>query len=330
MKQCFFPKKIILCICIFFISVTVYSQQKPSQIPFVNNIQAIPINSQTIELSWNIPEQTSDKSIISFSIYRSSQPIININNLTSLEPIAKVKGSFISYRDKVPDDTDYYYAIIINATEQLEGQSSDTTKLYFDEEYDTILDDNSTACIIIVPGENATISSIHAQNSQIKLTQKPVNEEKKDTSHKRNIPVPYTYPFDTETDNSSDCKISDQSAEYANELIKDNQLTSLQPLEKYIFSEDFITPAGGEEYLLFEILIDSFTKEKYEESEYLLRKFLSQNRSETITQKALFYLGESLYFTGNYKKAIQTFLQVYEAYPNLVRKWIDSSLDYIK
>ncbi|MCR5762345.1 MAG: hypothetical protein K6G00_03055 [Treponema sp.] len=340
MKQCFLLKKIMRLTCIFsffIISGNGFSQEKNIKIPFVKNILALPINAQTIEISWTIPEQTEDKTFVSFSIYRSTSPIISSKSLSSLEPISKVDRTFISYRDIVQDDKDYYYAIIINASEKLEKNDTNTKKLFYDEEYDTIPDDNSTACIIVVPGENATVSSVHAQNLPVQAyaNVKAYSQIKEDPTE-RKMPLPYTDPLNNDNNEFKDEEVNDrkityQSEEYAKELINDrNQHYLNKKLEKYIFSEDFICPTGGDEYLLFEILKDSFVKENYEEATSLLTTFLKQNRSEIITQKATFYLGESLYFTGNYKKAIQNFLQVYEAYPNLARKWIDSSLNFIK
>lgn len=318
---------------IFSIYSVIYAQNKQNRPIYVTSIQAIPLDSNTIELTWTIPEHTNGHTITDFSIFRSTYPIINSTSLSKLESIGKVNGSYISFRDKVPDNSDYYYAIAVNAVEEIDDLSVNSSKLYFDEEYDTIPNDNSTVFLIIVPGENATISPVHAQDKKENnaITRNNSKESSEEKYSKRKVPLPYTNPLTSEqTDtNMQEHKISYEAEEYVLNLINDSEHISKQ-LEPYIFSEDFITPTGGEAYLLFEILIDSFIKEKYEQAVIQLTQFLAQNRSQTITQKAIFYLGQSLYFTNDYQKAINCFLTVYEAYPNLARKWIDSSLDYIK
>ncbi|MBR1912640.1 MAG: hypothetical protein IJ828_09840 [Treponema sp.] len=250
-----------------------------------------------------------------------------------MQPVSKVNGTYITYRDAVPDDSNYYYAIIINTTEHLDGLEIQEGSLYFDEQYDTMPNDNSTACMIIIPGENATVTSTHVQYVQTNLSQQNAKEKK--TREKRIAPVPYTNSFydngllQPENIMSKESNISDQSKEYAITLLTNETYNPDKYLEKYIFSEDFSNPQEEDGHLLFEILRTSFFKEKYTDASEQLTAFLSQNRSETIKQRALFYLGESFYFDGNYKNAIQTFLKIYEVYPNLTRRWIDSSLDFL-
>ena len=38
-------------------------------------------------------------------------------------------------------------------------------------------------------------------------------------------------------------------------------------------------------------------------------------------------MGESEYFLEHYENAVKTFVKVEGAFPNLVKKWLDSSLD---
>ncbi len=335
MKQCYFFRKFSIFICILSIFQIIYAQKKDRQPPFVKNIQALPVNSNTIELTWNIPEQINGMTITSFSIYRSNFPIISTTGLESLQPVLKVTGTFMACRDTVPDDADYYYAIIINATEHIDRQEENSGNLYFDEELDIISNDNSTSCMIIVPGENATVAGTHVTNFSPENLQKIYRTKNKNQVPKRNIPVPYMNPVANEQEFSkaekinNEHKISQQTEEYAVKLIKNNKNDSNVPLEKHIFSEDFITSGREDDYQFFEILSECFFKENYEEAIIRFNTFLSKNKNKITTEKALFYLGESYYFTGNYKKAVQAFLKVYNAYPNLAGKWIDSSLDLL-
>ena len=61
--------------------------------------------------------------------------------------------------------------------------------------------------------------------------------------------------------------------------------------EPYVFEEDLISPDGGDDFLLFEILRDSFIQKKYSKSEEQLKKLISTNRAKSVTERAKFYLG---------------------------------------
>ena len=91
-----------------------------------------------------------------------------------------------------------------------------------------------------------------------------------------------------------------------------------------------MSSASGDNYFLFEILKDHFIKKDYKKSEEKLLSFLAVNRPRQIADRATFYLGEARYFSGDYKGAIESFLQVGETRSALARKWIDSSLDLYK
>ena len=105
---------------------------------------------------------------------------------------------------------------------------------------------------------------------------------------------------------------------------KDSEPEVLSP---HIFEEDMVSPSGGDEYLLFEVLKTTFIKKKYEESAASLQRFLAQNRSQAVTERANFYLGESYYYSGRFPEALNFFLTLQERYPALSKKWIESTLD---
>lgn len=108
---------------------------------------------------------------------------------------------------------------------------------------------------------------------------------------------------------------------------KEKEVTVLLP---YIFEDDLVSPDGGDDFLLFEILRNYFIQKNYTDSVTQLKKLLGTNRTAKVTNRAMFYLGQSYYFQNNYQQAINSFLQVYDAYPELAKKWIDSSLDLMK
>ena len=68
-------------------------------------------------------------------------------------------------------------------------------------------------------------------------------------------------------------------------------------------------------------------KKKYKDAADQLKKLLGTNRSKEVTKRAVFYLGESEYYTADYSAAVRTFLLVYDDYPVQAKKWIDATLD---
>ena len=113
-------------------------------------------------------------------------------------------------------------------------------------------------------------------------------------------------------------------------LLTDSAQSAHSPLSPYVFEEDLISPDGGDDYLLFDVLKTTFIKRKYKDAQTELLRLLATNRSETVTSRSRFYLGESYYFRGNYAEAINAFLYVIDDYPALAKKWIDSSLDFMQ
>ena len=99
------------------------------------------------------------------------------------------------------------------------------------------------------------------------------------------------------------------------------------PLNFYIFEDDLISPDGGDDFLLFEILRTSFIRKEYMECARALEKLLGTNLSHMVEARARFYLAESQYFCQDYEKAAMNFVTVYGDFPVLAKKWIDSSFD---
>ena len=90
-----------------------------------------------------------------------------------------------------------------------------------------------------------------------------------------------------------------------------------------------ISPDGGDDYLLFEILKQYFVQKNYDASIIQLNKLAGTNIKDSTRNRVYFYIGECEYLTGEYEKAVKSFVKVQDAYPTLARKWINSSLDRI-
>jgi len=144
----------------------------------------------------------------------------------------------------------------------------------------------------------------------------------------RETPLPYIDLIESVNENKRTAM--GRSARAQARLLAGSAETMHKMLSPYVFEEDLISPDGGDDYLLFDVLKTTFIKRKYKDAETELLRLLATNRNEAVTSRARFYLGESYYFSGNYADAVNAFLYVIGDYPALAKKWIDSSLDFMQ
>lgn len=308
---------------LIFSSSILFAQSKR---PVVTGINAIQAENGKISISWILPKNDSD-SISSFIIYRNKKPFTSYDQIEFSQPLVTIEKITDSYTDSPRDTSEYFYAVITMISENDKTQGN--SEIYYDEQLDGKKSlKTETPVRLVLPGVNATTEGIKA-SAAIYLGQpsiKKTPQAKKEYEDKmREMPLPLVDVLG-ETSKPEETKISKSSRKKIQPLLKSKkEQTKVLPV--YIFDEDLISPAGGDEYLLFEILRTSFIKKKYSDSIDALKKFLAQNRSKQVTDRANFYLGESYYYTGNFPSALTYFLSLEEIYPELSRKWTESTLD---
>lgn len=269
-----------------------------AQKPIIQDIQAKAGKGSKINITWTIP-QDSDEQITELLLYRSTKQITNYSQIEALNPVATLSAEITGYTDTVSDFNDYYYAIICVT----------------DKPYNVIL-----------ISFNSTITGAHVL-TKVKTTEPEKTEYEKfyPEGTMRETPLPYIDLFDG-IDKKE--KATGEMASSANSVITArSQKQAL--LTQYIFEEDLVSPDGGDDYLLFEILKTSFVTRKYSDAISQLTKLTGTNISETTRNRAYFYLGEAQYLSGKYEDAVRTFVKIEQAYPTLVKKWLDSALDRI-
>lgn len=269
-----------------------------AQKPIIQDIQAKAGKGSKINITWTIP-QDSDEPITELLLYRSTKQITNYSQIEALNPVATLSAEVTGYTDTVSDFNDYYYAIICVT----------------DKPYNVIL-----------ISFNSTITGAHVL-TKVKTTEPEKTEYEKfyPEGTMRETPLPYIDLFDG-IDKKE--KATGEMASSANSVITArSQKQAL--LTQYIFEEDLVSPDGGDDYLLFEILKTSFVTRKYSDAISQLTKLTGTNISETTRNRAYFYLGEAQYLSGKYEDAVRTFVKIEQAYPTLVKKWLDSALDRI-
>lgn len=271
--------------------------------PIITNINAKPVKNKIV-VSWELPENPEPK-ISKLLIYKSTKPISSYSDIQDETPVATANANDTSWTDKISNYNDFYYAVIT---------------IVENKKYD-----------IILPSINATVTG-----ARIKLVTNKSQNEKNASAQEKLYPVgtmretPLPFLDIIENQNKKGKKMPEQVKAVANNLAgqtKEQKVTVLLP---YIFEEDLVSPDGGDDFLLFEILRNYFIQKNYTDSITQLKKLLGTNRTEKVTNRAMFYLGQSYYFQNNYQQSINSFLQVYDAHPELAKKWIDSSLDLMK
>ena len=319
----------VLTIQITLFICTAFPSFAQSVRPVVTNINAIGISPTKISVTWSLPQKTEGSFISALQVYRSDRPLIDISSFANLSPVAQLSGGAVSYTDTVKDTREYYYAVI-SVTQP--GSYSTSDELYYDEELDGLPEssEKGTAYTVLLPGVNATVKGTRVKTAAKKETQKPAPQvkapEKTYSSNElREQPLPF---MDVLGDKKVPHKrtISAEAERLAMQLATGKRAET-QALTPHVFEEDLLSPAGGDEYLLFEVLRTTFIQSDYKASEKKLRQFLGQNRKLAVADRAHFYLGESLYYQGKYSEALTQFLLVEERYPSLSRKWIENTLD---
>lgn len=269
-----------------------------AQKPIVQDIQAKAGKGSKINITWTIPQE-SEEPITQLLLYRSSKQITAYSQIEALNPIAELDPSLTGYTDTVPDFNDYYYAVVAVT----------------DKPYN-----------IILISFNSTITGAHVL-TKVKKSEPAKNEYEKfyPEGTMRETPLPYIDLFDGIDKTGT---LSEEAKNSTNSVIKSDSNKKVL-LTQYIFEEDLVSPDAGDDYLLFEILKTSFVTRKYSDAINQLEKLVGTNISESTRNRAYFYLGEAEYLSGNYEDSVRTFVKIEQAYPTLVKKWLDSALDRI-
>lgn len=270
--------------------------------PIVRDIQARAGSGTKVRIIWQLPKETTPE-IESLILYRTTEQVTSYSQLRNVQPITALTPDRAGYTDQLSDLRDYFYTVIAQTTEG---------------PYDVVL-----------LSFNTTVTGVHLIAK--KQTEAPT--EKKDVEQiypdgtLRKTPLPFIDMIDGI---DAEPLVSDSTVSQVSSLTGGSSKTSRSPLlTPYIFEEDLVSPDGGDEYLLFEILKASFVTKKYKETIEKLNQLIGTNISEETRNRAYFYLGESQYFCRNYEDAVRSFVKVQAAFPTVSKKWLEDSLDRI-
>ncbi len=279
--------------------------------PMVQDISSSLLENGTqVQLSWNISKETSAQ-ISELLIYKNIGSIIKASTLSILTPVATISVSESLYTDTLNNNTANYYAIVART---LDG---------------TIYD-------VIIPTVNATDKAVVRTKNEY-VVQSITNTQDNslaeaspriDTSIKaplRDRPLPYV---DVLSDNSEkNPPIITTETLHAIQTLPTQEATAIY-FKPYIINEDTnVENATGDDYTLA-VIVDSFViHEHWSDAEKELLKFLQINRSKDSTARANFYLAQSYYFQGDYRKSLAHFQKSEKLYPMQSKKWIEEVLN---
>lgn len=259
------------------------------------SIQAEKTALNRITLKWNTPEQFSAASV---AIFRSASPIVQ-STISAEKPVAEVPARTTTYTDELKKYGSYYYAVIAR-------------------------DKNGTLVADIFPTVNTTAKAVSLAPPE----QQPETPEEElySPGFLRNLPLPFLAVIDDL--GVKPTPMSTAALEAGRTLAQNYAEKSPKLLAPYIFEEDLVCKADGDDYYLFQSLKTYFIQNDYAGSAADLRKLLSVSRTPEVTTRAVFYLAESQYYCRRYREALSLFLFLEDELPELSRKWIDSTLDF--
>jgi len=289
-------KRFLSIVFVFSLIFCVFAER-----PLVKDIQAVAGKGGKINVYWTLPENPEPK-ITALYLYRDVVPITNFEQISFVEPLVKLPGDISGYTDFVDDFADYFYAIIA----------------YTDEPYNLIL-----------LSVNSTVNGCHLsvqKNAEVDKNKKYEKLYPDGTS--REMPLPYI-DFVDGINKEEQGTLTDSTVNAAKTLARPTS-TKKEKLAPYYFEEDLVSPDSGDDYLLFDILKNYFVQKDYQRSISELERLIGTNINTSTRVRANFYMGEAYYMMAEYEEAIKIFCRTEPTYPNLSKRWLDSSLDLLK
>lgn len=241
-------------------------------------------------------------------IYRSTDPIINYNDLLQSSLITTFHSSENLFIDYPLEGIPYFYLIM-----------------------DSLL--TKSGEYVIVQGQNVTSNSILIKNLNF---YGPI--EHRETL--RNQPLPY---LDLKASIESGKYLSDsyselpvkqiltfESRNIIKTLLNSIYIDNYIELDAVILKTDIKTSTTGEEYQLKRILESDFKDKNWTAANSLLRNFLNVDHSKNVEISAHFYLAQVLFFQNKYTESFMEFTLIQEYLPLETDPWMDIIFTYLQ
>lgn len=274
--------------------------------PIVSSIATSVSDDNTeIIVSWTIPENAIFTDIDYVRIYRQDKEFSEEQDFSNAQLIGTVNPLTTSIDDPVPDNKNYWYAII--------AQKKDGT--LFD---------------ILVPSVNTTVLPIKLHNTvpNIEFQQEEIVKDlpkKTPKNDMRETPLPRLHILPLQTKEEAGT-ISPQALDAAQKL-ENQSILEATPTPFIFDKEQQGQNTTGDDYSLFYIIDSTFQNKDWSLAQKELTQFLQVARPDEVTARANFYIGECLYFQNNYKEAVNYFLNSEKIYKPISRKWLEKTIN---
>ncbi|GHV58525.1 hypothetical protein AGMMS49579_26140 [Spirochaetia bacterium] len=265
-----------------------------TEVEEISALQAV-IDGEGVTISFE-----ATNSLRNTVLYRSVQPIQGAEDLLRAVIVqAGLTSPFVDY--PVPGIS-YYYAVVFE-------------------------DELSRGSVKIVPRKNATTEPVEVSSliGRVGLPWAHIEP--------RSMPLPlmalnYAVPgIDSFSELSRSIPLSPEAARALSNIPKRNP-EIVVPQKPRAFNVDLNKDNNGpgEESDLKAIVQGSFLAQDWEKAIAELRRYLTIPRSELTEARSRFYLGQSLFFSGNYREALFEFIMIKAQFPREATEWIDASL----
>jgi hypothetical protein len=261
--------------------------QPPAPVQGISNLRASRDGEKVI-ITYNT--SSPEKNAV---LYRSMNPISQPQDLLNAIIVQSgIRSPFVDL--PVPAFT-WYYAVI------------------YEEEI-------SSGNMGIMPGINATVTGVS------------ISSEQAVEDSLRPIPLPMLALRNAVSEGFFLPEVIEQlplSAQAEN-MLRDSRIAAKVPhvlRTPRVFVVDLESPSSGEESALFQIVNEQFCLLDWDGARVSLQHYLSLPRSRDVEARARFYLGQTLYYTGNYREALLQFLFIRSLHPVEANNWIDAILE---
>jgi len=279
-----------------------------------------------------IPGQTSQESVASSEFeLPSADPIQGISNLRAVQDGERVIITFrtqgprrnaILYRSmtQIRNPQDLLNAVIVQSGIDSPFVDFPVPVPGLEWYYAVIYEDEvASGNMGIRPGINATSTAVTVTSEQ--TPERPL----------RPIPLPVLTLRNTMPDSHFMTEIPEQAplSTVSENILRDTKMPAKVPLtlkRPRVFAVDLVAPTGGEESALFQIITEFFVTFQWEAARISLQHYLSLPRSRDIEARARFYLGQTLYYTGNHRAALMEFLKIRSIHAAEANSWIEAVL----
>ncbi len=270
-------------------------------IPLLKEIQASAVSATEITVTWELPSPlpSGNNAIQEIWLYRDTKPISQRSSLASLEPVAKLPPGDTAYTDTVAEYTEYYYAL-------------------------TVLTADSFQYDIILPAINATAAGVRPGHHITETQTARDTDELPVIDGIRGTPLPFLDLLPNQT--RTPAPFDDGTLAAAAALARTETPDTGRRMEPHVFAEEQAADSTGDDYLLRQIIEETFARGDYAGANERLTEFLTLNRTAQTTARAYFYIAQSLYFIQDYRHALTYFLQIEDTFPDIAPQWIHSAL----